>query len=239
MQKHICLYNFQCLELKVKNTHCVYLWLTGISYLRGDLLVWFERLFVCLNETPFFLYLFTCVYVVCERKEHSLRLICGVEWVCLFFLWNLWAAWCIWHLRDRPLLLKTSPETALSRPSVCMCVCVCMGLCLHIRAAKHCHRRGKKYTQIHWPFFKYPSLLSWDTFWHQQWVCVKLSVYLCLFLLRIHFVSFSPFSSALFFPSFHLVSLRPLSQNCPWIVHVILFCRFLFDSLPVLFIVLV
>jgi len=88
---------------------------------------------------------------------------------------------------------------------LCVCVCVCMGLCLHIRAAKHCHRRKKKkYTQIHCPFFKYPSLLSWDTFWHQQWVCVKLSVYLCLFLLRIYFVSFSPFSSALFFPSFCL-----------------------------------
>ncbi len=28
------------------------------------------------------------------------------------------------------------------------------------------------------------------------------------------------------------VSLRPLSQDCPWIVHAILFSRFLFDSLP-------
>ncbi len=140
-----------------------------------------------------------------EKRDFAWGLICGVEGVCLFFFFGICEQLDVFDICVTGHHCSSRLAQKLRCPDhLSLCVCVCMGLCLHIRAAKHCHWRKKKNTQIHCPFFKYPSLLSWDTFWHQQWVCVKLSFYLGLFLLRIYFVSFSPFSSALFFPSFCL-----------------------------------
>lgn len=89
-----------------------------------------------------------------------------------------------------------------------LCVCVCMALCLHMRAAKHCHW-WKKYTQTHTftgPFKKnthrFCHEVNFDT--NNEYVSSCQFISPLLFLLCIHFVSFSPFSFILFIPSLYL-----------------------------------
>jgi len=155
------------------------------------------------SPPPSFVYV--CVCHVCERKEHSLRLICGVEWVCLY-VFGICEQLDVFDICVTGHCSSRLTQKLLPRPAVC--VCVCMALCLHIRAAKHCHWWKKKYTNTHplAPFFlnihRFCHEINFDT--NNEYVSSCQFISLLLFPLCFLFVSFSPFSFTLFFPSLYL-----------------------------------